>query len=533
MLRLLFLFLLFPYLGFCQTEIDVYDPARLTQVKITFAEENWAELLAQYKEAPDEKRLTAQLEVNGIMYDSVGVRYKGNSSYNAVYRKGDQKLPFNIKIDYLVDDQALPGGYDKIKLSNGFRDPSFVREVLAYEIARTYMPASRANFAQLYINGKYFGVYTSVESVDKQFLERRFGEKNGVLVKCDPVWGYKAARGCPSGDKSNLAYLGSDSTCYYGLYEMKSDAGWKELIELTRILANEPDRLKDILDIDQTLWWLAFSNVVVNLDSYVGDFCHNYYLYQDEEGVFHPIIWDLNLAFGGFNLTGLKDAPNYTTEDLQNMSMFIHYKHGTTNRPLITALLENDLYRKIYVAHCKTILEDFFAEAQFIERAKTWQKLVQEAVFKDNQKLYSDSAFTHNLYTTEKAGSQPIVGIAELMSKRAEYLLNHKLIQDPAPVVQKVTHSQSTDKLVITAQAKDAESLWCYYRSARGRTFHNVQMTALPQGEGQAQEGFSVYEIELPYHPGMEYYLVGEGRINATVYPRRASRESITVDQDG
>ena len=533
MVRSLLFFLLFPLWTFSQSIPDIYDPAQLTQIKITFAQEDWADMLTRYKEDPDEPRLTAQLEVDGVVYDSVGVRYKGNSSYNAVHRKGDRKLPFNIKIDHVVDDQELPGGYDKIKLSNGFRDPSFVREVLGYEIARIYMPASRANFAQVYVNGEYLGVYTSVESVDKQFLERRFGEKDGVLVKCDPIWGYKTPQGCTAGDKSNLAYLGADSTCYYGLYEMKSDRGWRELIELTRVLANEPEKLEQVLDVDQTLWLLAFNNVTVNLDSYLGAFCHNFYLYQDEDGIFHPIIWDLNLAFGGFNLIGLDDSPVYTGEEMQKMSMFVHYKHGTNNRPLLTTLLENDLYRKIYVAHCKTILEDFFADGQFLARAQSWQEVVREAVFQDTQKLYSDSAFVHNVHTTEDADGQPIIGVAQLMQKRADYLLNHKLIKDPAPGIQEVAHSQQDDQVVITAQVKDANEVWLFYHTRAGRSFRKIKMTALPPGQATAAEGFSVYEAQLPYQPGLEYYLVAEGRINATVYPRRAGHQSIAVDQDG
>jgi hypothetical protein len=34
-------------------------------------------------------------------------------------------------------------GYGTLKLANVYNDPSFVREVLSYEIARKYMPASQ------------------------------------------------------------------------------------------------------------------------------------------------------------------------------------------------------------------------------------------------------------------------------------------------------------------------------------------------------------------------------------------------------
>ncbi|MBK7338404.1 MAG: CotH kinase family protein [Saprospirales bacterium] len=54
------------------------------------------------------------------------------------------------------------------------------------------------------------------------------------------------------------------------------------------------------------LWMLAINNVLVNLDSYVGGFAQNYYLYRDSTGIFHPVIWDLNLALG-FRLLTEKD----------------------------------------------------------------------------------------------------------------------------------------------------------------------------------------------------------------------------------
>jgi len=504
---------------------DLYDPDRITEIKIFFAEDNWAEILEEYKEDPEEPRLTADLEVNGVRYRAVGVRYKGNSSFNAVHRKGHHKLPFNIKIDHLIDDQVLPGGYDKLKLSNGFRDPSFLREIIGYEIARQYMPASRANFARLHVNEEYLGVYTSVESVDKQFLERRFGEGEGVLVKCDPIWKYEHPTSCPEGDKASLQYLGADSACYAGLYELKSDTGWDQLIQFTKVLNESPEDLESYLDVDQALWLLAFSNVIVNLDSYLGAFCHNYYLYQDEEGVFHPIIWDLNLAFGGFRLTGLESNSNFSDADMQEMSMFIHYKQQNNKRPLVTQLLSNDLYRKMYVAHCKTILEEHFLHGQYLERAKELQNLVSEAIWQDSSKLYSDSAFVHNLMRTEDADGTPIIGLAELMQKRAEYLGEHKLISDPAPEIGPVSTTSKGDSVVLEVTLSGAEAGWVFYRDMKGRRFRKIPMEVADSGEDSQK----MYRASLPDAADLQYFLVAEGKINARVHPARAGREYLTL----
>ena len=126
---------------------DFYDINTINTIEITFAESNWDYLLDQLYGEGDEERLIGTIAINGEVFDSVGVRYKGNSSYTA----NQVKNPLNIKLDHIIDDQSIEG-YGTIKLANAFKDPSFIREVLSYEIARKYFPASLSNFANVYIN---------------------------------------------------------------------------------------------------------------------------------------------------------------------------------------------------------------------------------------------------------------------------------------------------------------------------------------------------------------------------------------------
>jgi spore coat protein CotH len=152
---------------------DLYDINNITTVELTFNESNWDYLLDQLYAAGDEERLMGTAVVNGIQFDSVGVRYKGNSSYSSQ----NAKNPLNIKLDYMIDDQEYDN-YGTLKLSNVFKDPSFVREVLSYEIARNYMPASLSNYAKVSINGVYMGLYSSTQDVDKYFAKTHYGSKS-------------------------------------------------------------------------------------------------------------------------------------------------------------------------------------------------------------------------------------------------------------------------------------------------------------------------------------------------------------------
>jgi len=228
-----------------------YDVNTINTIEITFEESNWDYLLDQLVSAGQEGRLIGTATINGEVYDSVGVRYKGNSSYHA----NQIKNPLNIKLDYVISDQHIEG-YGTLKLANGFKDPSFVREVMSYEIARKYFPASQSNYANVYINGTHLGFYTSDQDVDKFFSRTHFGGDEKTRVK-----------GESSGPSGGVwEYYGQDSSSYYSKYALESDIGWQDLIGFLDTLNNHNELVDQVLNIDRHLWFIAFSNLFVNLD---------------------------------------------------------------------------------------------------------------------------------------------------------------------------------------------------------------------------------------------------------------------------
>ena len=148
---------------------NLYDVSEITTIEIYFEQSNWDSTLNEYWYDADGERLVAIVIINGEHFDSVGVRYKGFSSYDKDYLK----KPLNIQLDYIKDNQSY-NRTETLKLSNGWRDPSFIREILGYEIVRDYMPASRANFVKVTINNEYYGIYSSSETVDNNFLKKHF-----------------------------------------------------------------------------------------------------------------------------------------------------------------------------------------------------------------------------------------------------------------------------------------------------------------------------------------------------------------------
>ncbi len=281
---------------------DFYDTSVLRTIELTFEQSNyWQQLENNYA---SETYLAADLTIDGEVLEDVGVRFKGNSSYNSI--GNSEKKPFNIDLNVFADTLGADHdfqGYKKIILNNGFKDPSFVREALTWEICRQFVPAPKSNWVKLVINGESWGIYMNCEHLDDEMLSGWYSEEDGNRYK---------AEGGPGANPSNLTWLGSNTSSYTAQYQLKNpdDAinPHEDLVELCDVLNNTPgssySAVQDILNVDNSLWMLALDNVFVNLDSYYGG-GHNYYIFHDfEHDRMETLMWDVNESFGVF-LNGL------------------------------------------------------------------------------------------------------------------------------------------------------------------------------------------------------------------------------------
>ena len=116
---------------------------------------------------------------------NVMVRLKGNSSWaQTIAFDPNPKAQFVISFNEepYADRRFL--GVRKLELDMPRTDMTFIRQRLALKALRTAgIPAQCANNAKLVINGQYYGLYTNLEKLDKEFLQRVFGhaDDNGDL----------------------------------------------------------------------------------------------------------------------------------------------------------------------------------------------------------------------------------------------------------------------------------------------------------------------------------------------------------------
>ena len=501
---------------------ELYELDHVVEIELEMHDPNWKRKLNAWKKQFQKTRVSATLKIDGVTYDSVGVRLKGNSSYFAPARAEKKKLPFNIKVSEHHKKQRVAGKYKTLKLSNLFRDPSYLRETLSYQIARDYVSASECNYARLTVDGDYFGLYNLTESVDENFWKEEFNAKKGVMFKCDPESKDPPPAFCPPGTGANLAYLGEDSICYASRYELKkSDYGWEELVKLTKAIKDKKTDLSQVLNVDEALWMLAFDNALSNLDSYLGAFCHNFYLFKDETGIWRSIIWDLNLSMGGFRLV---DKTRILNDDqLVTLSPFLHFSDRNKERPLVLRLFDRPLFRKMYVAHLRTIYEEQFASGLYKERAEKIRSIITPHVIQEPNPLYPTETYTLNYHQTVDVTGGKVIGVEEFFEKRGNYLRDHPLYKQPTPEIADHAAVKNEEEVSVSVSLTEGESghpVWVAHRAEGQGTFRYSKLKAEADGN---------YSITLPSSEIEEYFLVAEGRISATVLPARSAREWFEV----
>jgi hypothetical protein len=496
---------------------DFFDANHIPEVRISFKQKNWMSLLDSLK-VSGSNMLIGDVAIDGTTMPSAGIRYRGTGSF----KYGEKRNPYYIKLNF-VNSNANYQGAKGIVLSTALRDPSMVREVLGYEIARKYMPAPRANYSKLFVNNEYIGLYVNVEAIEDNFLDKNFGTPDNTLIRCNAE-DKSVVDGCRKSPYSSLEYEENEN-CYFSNYELQSKQGWDDFFNLVKTLNKSPESIEKYLDVDKTLWMLAYNNVLVNLNSYSGGNSQNYYLYKDKLGKFVPLLWDLNLNFGSFKNKGTGES-DLTLQQLQELDPMMHNINAA--KPLISKLLSNPTYEKIYLAHCKTILAEWIDNGQYLTRAKQLQEICKVSFMNDQNKYYKDTDLAKSLDKTIGEHSK-IPGLSELMVKRSKFLKKHWAYQPQAPEVVEVkvisrekfaTQNLSVFKIQAKVE-KFPKKVKLMYRTNKDLPFMEANMN----DDGNSNDGAAGDKIwgamidPKGVFDTIEYYIISENTKALSYYP--------------
>ncbi len=156
-----------------------YDDCVVT-VRLVMDEEDWEYM---QENAIEEQYARADLWFDGELIQDVAVRPKGNSSLMSAVSSGTARFSLRVDLNFFNAANNLHG-VKKLNFNNGFSDPTFMREVLAYELFEQMgLPTPRTCFVDLWVNDTHLGLYTMVEQIDKTFLSNNFEDGGGNLYK--------------------------------------------------------------------------------------------------------------------------------------------------------------------------------------------------------------------------------------------------------------------------------------------------------------------------------------------------------------
>jgi hypothetical protein len=360
----------------------IFNDTVVNRYRIAFYIPDWHDSLVYYK-SNGEEYLPARVTWYGpagdsIVLDSVGVRYKGNSSYTVA----SEKKPFKMAFDKYRKGQRF-FSLETLNFSNCVLDPTMMREKIAYDVLGKYMPAPRAAFATLTVGDSLIGCfYTQVEQVDERFLMRHFGDCGGNLFKAGD-------------DGASLDYLSDNKADYKTSYELKTNEkkdDWTGLISLLEKLAtvSDADFVRSAghdLDIDNCIRYLAFNMANGNFDSYTGS-GRNYYLYDDGmSGKFKLIPWDVNLSFGAYAYSWLSEITTVSAFSPSNIAQ----------RPLKQRILANDSLKRVYAGYLAGMIAGPLNGDSVAARARRYAAVIDPFVKADPKKFFSYEQFLRNI----------------------------------------------------------------------------------------------------------------------------------------
>jgi hypothetical protein len=422
---------------------------------LEFEDADWEKELAEFKNTDVE--VPAKLIVDGKTYPDVGVHFRGMSSFMMVPEGSKRSL--SLSLDFVHKKQQI-GGYNTLHLLNSHEDPSFLRSVLSYQIDREYLPAPKANFARVVINGESWGVYVNVQHFNREFVQEWFGTTKGVRWKVP---------GSPQG-RGSLAYLGDDPAPYRKIYEIKGKddpKAWTDLIHLCKVLnQTPPDKLEaalaPLLDVDGALRFLALDNALINNDGYWTR-TSDYNIYQDANGRFHVLPQDSNETFtslsggpgpgggppfggpggpGGFGPGGFRGRGRggpgggpFGGPRVEGVKLDPLLAANYASKPLISKLLAVPSLRSRYLGYVRDIADKWLDWNRLGPIAERYHTLIAEEVRADTRKLDSTEAFAESVTgATQESGGvgPPTISLKNFAEQRRTYLLSYPEIKNLA-----------------------------------------------------------------------------------------------------
>ena len=482
----------------------LYDRTLFRTVNLTFTQTNWPTLLMNGRNTGSNTPCTVFWD-NGATNFGVGARYKGNSSYFI----GGTKKSINLEFDF-IDTNANLMTYQTVNLNNAAMDETIMREALYFNGMHDYTPCPQGAMARVFINSRFWGVYSLVQQENTQLIKEWFPSVNGDRWRT------------PNAGDSGFTYLGTNISVYMNRYDLRTDNSsnaWQRLVNAITVLNTTPadqfrDRIEDVFAVDSWLWFLAIENIFADDDSYWFKGSDFSFYYEVESGRIHPIEHDGNEAFAA------RDALLSPTAGAAG---------GTNSRPMLARLLAINELRQRYFAHMRTVLQEYHNPSVMTPMIDAYQALSADAIMADTNKNFSMAAYTNGVH-----------GLKMFVTNRYNFLMTHADVSPLPPIIGAVTvrgpSPTPTQPATINANVSanginGIDSVWLYFRDKPYGRFAVSQMfdDGAHDDEGAGDGVFGGRTANFPAGNKIHYYIEARSAnvAQAAVFaPARAEQET-------
>jgi spore coat protein H len=304
-----------------------------------------------------EYMVKGQFLADGRTYE-VELRYRGR------HTRFFEKKPWQVRFD---KQDRFQGTAKRLELLAAYKDGGYLTEKLWYDLgARIGMKMPTTRYVHLYVNGKYEGIYTDVESIDKPFLEAHRFDEDGDVYRC-------GMHDCELRQPPQAPYMEPWQK------RTNEDQPWDRLWTfLEKVNRTPPHEFRAFVErelaLDDYLTWMALDVFIAN---YLQGDSRSYLVFDREVGRWYYVPWDLNNARSLYSR--LHDVRQGVKKDHPMMPFTAYDPHAyeiaaertgfegmETMKPtwstLTTRILDDEVLRARYLARLRHLLETEFTE---------------------------------------------------------------------------------------------------------------------------------------------------------------------------
>jgi spore coat protein CotH len=288
---------------------ELFDSSFVHTIEVEFDEADYDAIIAAYVQSGDKEWMSATVTIDGVVFENVGLRLKGNSSLRGIAETaGDgsasaeepASIPWLIRLDYYVDGQQFDGRTELVVRGNN--SETALNEAVALElIGMAGLATQEAIAVRFSVNGSEEVLRLVIESPDdEEWSEDTFGE-DGITYEAETEGDY--------------SYRGDDPAAYDNVFSQQSDTPGSDednlepVIDLLEFVETATDaefdaQLGEYLDVDAFATYLAVQELIDNFDDIDGPGNNSYLRWDAATDLITVVAWDHNLALGVSNGRG-------------------------------------------------------------------------------------------------------------------------------------------------------------------------------------------------------------------------------------